>query len=367
MLNGAYTILAEVFITKVSGNGVAIGKTGAAIAHRLHNLMMREVKGNGIYTHPATGATDGMWSNLDIGNTGLSGVRLDTGAQNLVNVHVWGSGLESDTDKDGFWLNSPSNSLAGCQSEKNLGRGVRITANANRLTGCGLWGNAFGAVYMLGAQYNVLIGNQFYRNSVSNTGGTTSTSYAVVFLENCIRNTSQANTFWDTSTELTPGNYVTAPTYPYPGRAAIFTHAMLYAEPGTSDNNVILGNNAPREITRLSASTAAPYVFTGNGDIMVDNNWGAILTPTRAVASGAVRIPPESDTIIVAVSQEITSVLGARPGRVARIIFTNVTPLPVRDNGTTLNLAGDFSPVQNSVLTLVSDGTNWYETARSTN
>ncbi|TSD48938.1 hypothetical protein FFI94_024210 [Rhodococcus sp. KBS0724] len=74
-----------------------------------------------------------------------------------------------------------------------------------------------------------------------------------------------------------------------------------------------------------------------------------------------------SDTIIVAVAQEITSIVGHRPGRVVRIIFTNANPLPLRDNGTTLNLNGDFSPTTNDVLSLVSDGTNWYEIARSEN
>ncbi|MGW4016845.1 hypothetical protein ACWECW_11085 [Rhodococcus ruber] len=66
-------------------------------------------------------------------------------------------------------------------------------------------------------------------------------------------------------------------------------------------------------------------------------------------------------------SQEITSVTGPRPGRVGRVIFTNTSPQPVRDNGTTLNLNGDFTPTTNDVLTLVSDGTNWYEVSRSAN
>lgn len=79
------------------------------------------------------------------------------------------------------------------------------------------------------------------------------------------------------------------------------------------------------------------------------------------------RVPSESDTIIVSAAQEITSVLGHRPGRRVTIIFTNASPLPVRDNGTTLNLKGDFVPTQNDVLSLVSDGTNWYEVSRSEN
>ena len=71
--------------------------------------------------------------------------------------------------------------------------------------------------------------------------------------------------------------------------------------------------------------------------------------------------------IIISVAQEITSILGHAPGRRVTLIFTNANPQPVHDNGTTLNLNGDFTPTQNDVLSLISDGTKWYEVGRSAN
>ncbi|ADD80892.1 tail fiber protein [Rhodococcus phage ReqiPepy6] len=367
VLNGAYTRFERSVITKSGGNGLTIGKAGAAIVHTLHSLLFRENAKYGIHTVASSGSTDGMWSDVEVGNSGLSGVRLSTGAQNISNLHVWGSGLESTADRDGIWLESGSNQLTNWQSEKNLGRGVRITSDSNVLTGGRAWGNCLGAVYLLSANYNMVANNIFCRNSVNNTSGSTSTSFAVVFLDGAsTRNSFGNNNFWDTATEMPAGTYVTQPTYPYPGRTAVRTHALLYAEAGTSDYNVLVANDVPRELTRLGSSVL-PYVIVGNNDLIENNNWGSTIVPDRSVVSGAVRVPADSNVITVSASTEITSVLGHRRGREITIIFTAATPGVVRDNGTTLNLAGDFTPSKGGTLQLVSDGTNWYETGRSTN
>lgn len=367
VLNGGYAFLTDVAINKAKGNGLSIGKTGAAIAHRLHNLLFRENAGYGVQIHPSTGSTDGLWSNIDVGNSGLSGVRLDTGSQNITNLHVWGSGLESDTDKDGIWLNSSSNSLTGnWQSEKNLGRGIRVTSSGNKIVGGYAWGNTLGAIYGLGANNNVIVANQLYRNSTANTSGSTTIAYAVILLENSTRNTIDGNTFWDNASALDANSYVTTPTYPYVGRSAVFTHALLYAESGTSDYNVLVGNSMPHELTRLNSTTSS-LIIVGNNDVFAANLFGNNPLPDRSIVSGAVRVPSDTDTIFISSALEITSVLGHRHGRRVSLIFTATAPGVVRDNGTTLNLAGDFTPTTNSVLSLISDGTNWRELSRSTN
>ncbi|ADD80999.1 tail fiber protein [Rhodococcus phage ReqiPoco6] len=366
VLNGAYTRFERSVVTKSGGNGLTIGKAGAAIVHSLHSLLFRENAKYGIHTVASSGSTDGMWSDVEVGNSGLSGVRLSTGAQNISNLHVWGSGLESTTDRDGIWLDSGSNQLTNWQSEKNLGRGIRITSDSNVLTGGRVWGNCLGAVYLLSANYNVIADNIFSRNSVNNTSGSTSTSFAVVFADGSTHNSFNGNIFWDTATEMPAGTYVTQPTYPYPGRTAVRTHALLYAEAGASDYNILVGNDAPRELTRLGSSVL-PYVIVGNNDLIENNNWGSSILPDRSIVSGAVRVPADSNVITISASAEITSVLGHRRGREVTLIFTAATPGVVRDNGTTLNLAGDFTPAKGGTLQLVSDGTNWYETGRSTN
>lgn len=368
VLNGAYTSARHMLFTKSGGSGLVIGKAGVGIAHSLNDLQFRENAEYGIHVVAGSGSTDGMWTNIEIGNSGKYGVRLGTGAQNISNLHVWGSGLESDTERDGIFLESGSNILTGWQSEKNLGRGVRIQSNGNVLSGGRAWGNALGAVYMLSGQFNNITGNTFHQNSVNNTSGSTSTAFAVVLLEGLsTRNSISDNVFWDNTNDIGAASYVTAPKFPYPGRSgSARTHAILVAEGGTADFNVISGNMAQRELTRLGSATP-PYVIVGNSDVISNNDWGVIQVPARSVASGAVRVPAESDTIIVAASQSITSVLGGKAGRVVQLIFTSSSPATVVDNGTTLNLNGDFKATKNDVLTLVSDGTNWYEVARSAN
>jgi len=365
VLNAPYTLCQNLFINKSGGSGVVVGKAGSAIAHVLENLIFRENAGYGIHVIAGSDSTDGMWSNVEIGNSGKHGVLLGTGSQNISNIHVWGSGLESDTETDGISIQSGGNLLNGWQSEKNLGRGVRIQSNNNVLSGGRAWGNCLGAVYVLGASNNNIVGNNFHQNSVLNTSGTTSTAFAAVFLDGAAtRNTISGNMFWDNTNELPAGDYVTAPTYPYPGRTAVRTHAILIAETGTADLNSYLSNVAQRELTRLN-STTPPFILIGNGNNVSGNDWGVIPVPVRSVSSGAVRAPAEYDYISVTSSASITSVLGHRAGRVIRIHFANATPGTVVDNGGTLNLKGDYAPTTNDILTLISDGTNWTEVART--
>ncbi|MGW4016847.1 hypothetical protein ACWECW_11095 [Rhodococcus ruber] len=110
VLNGFYAYLQDIQINNAGGNGVTIGKARAAIACKLTNVQLRENLGYGIYTVGHSGSTDGLWTSLDIENSGLAGIRLDTWSQNLTNVHVWGSGLKSSTGNYGIWLNSTGTS-----------------------------------------------------------------------------------------------------------------------------------------------------------------------------------------------------------------------------------------------------------------
>ncbi len=366
VLNGAYTYAHDMWITKAGGNGITIGKAGAAIVHRLTNIFSRENAARGIETIAASGCTDGEWVNIEVGNSGQYGVYLGTGSQNITNLHVWGSGLEHSSQFDGVFIAAGSNMFTNVQSEKNLGRGYRIESNSNVMRG-EAWGNCLGAIYMVGASQNE-IDMLAFRNSVLNTSGSTSDSYAQCFLSSSSTRNRIRMKVWDSSGTLTAGSYTTAPTYPYPGRTAVYTHARAYVEANANCDYNVIDIDAPRDLTRLSSGTA-PYVCLGVNDLFSSScNWGTnVPLPTQSVVGGAVRIPADSDTIIVSASQEITSVLGARQGRVARIIWTNASPQPIRDNGTTLNLNGDFSPTQHSTLALVSDGTNWYEMSRSTN
>lgn len=84
------------------------------------------------------------------------------------------------------------------------------------------------------------------------------------------------------------------------------------------------------------------------------------------VASVAAQVLPTSgDVFTISGTTSITS-LGAayNKGRTAKFIFQDV--LTVTD-GNNLKLAGNFATSADDCITLVCDGTNWYETGRSAN
>lgn len=84
-----------------------------------------------------------------------------------------------------------------------------------------------------------------------------------------------------------------------------------------------------------------------------------------AVASAAtVTLPPQGEYIEVTGTTEITSIEPLPSGRRVTLQFTNATPGKVKV-GSNLKIAGTYSPAQNNTLTLVTDGTNWYETSRA--
>jgi hypothetical protein len=67
---------------------------------------------------------------------------------------------------------------------------------------------------------------------------------------------------------------------------------------------------------------------------------------------------------LVSGSTTITSVTPLRAKRRVTLIFTSTAQLS--DTGA-LKLTGDFTGGANRTITLVCDGTNWYEASRSPN
>jgi hypothetical protein len=89
----------------------------------------------------------------------------------------------------------------------------------------------------------------------------------------------------------------------------------------------------------------------------------SITTPTVASASG-LTLPDRPDVIIISGTTDISSVTASRPNRRATLIFEDA--LTFIDGGN-LKLAGNLVTTTNDTITLVCDGTDWYETARSVN
>jgi hypothetical protein len=372
VLDAGYTWAANLFLTKAAGNGITVGKTGEAIAYRINDSLVRLSRGYGVHVIAASGSTDGMISNVDVGQSYLAGIRLSNGAQNLSLVHVWGSGIgaTSDTpagDKAGFWLNSSSNILVGWQSESNLGAGVVISSsgsNQNTLTGGRSWGNVGAGLSTFQASRTVVVGNSFYNNGVGNGSGTSAPAFAGIHLESSTENLVQGNSVFDDGSAVGSGTYTTAPPSPFPGRAASLTQSVGIAESGTSDQNLIVGNIVRRERTRtgtpLSLASGA-----GNGSRYEDNLTGAVAAPTVASA-GTIRVPSTTSYVEVTGQVAISAIVLRPAGRQVTLRFTDAAPNRLV-NGATLRLEGgvDWTPTQDDTITLVSTGAAWLETSRT--
>ena len=90
------------------------------------------------------------------------------------------------------------------------------------------------------------------------------------------------------------------------------------------------------------------------------------LTPEGygTVASAATITLPDTSVVNVTGTTNITSVTAGRRGRRVTLVFAGALTFT---DGSNLRLAGNFVTTADDTITLVSDGTNWVETARSVN
>ncbi|HBH77137.1 TPA: right-handed parallel beta-helix repeat-containing protein [Candidatus Saccharibacteria bacterium] len=362
VLDVAYSYARNVTINSAAGNGITIGKTSSAIAHRLTEVNIRSCKGYGVQVISGSESTDGQWSNCDIGQSGLSGVRISNGAQNLFGVHVWGSGVESSTDKYGFWLDSSSNILIGCQSETNLGIGIHVGgtgSEGNVVNAAKVWGNLGAGIYGFSSHRHTITGSNIYNNGVNNTGSNTN-SFAGIMNDGGVEWVVSGNNIYDDTKALQAGSYSGfTPGFTYPGRTAQATQSYAYAEGVNADFNSISGNVMRRERTRSGVS----YNSVGVRNYWSGNTIGAMAIPVVASAA-SVTLPATNDFIFVSGAVAIISIAATVPGRRVTLRFTDAVPGGLVD-GSNLKLAATFTPTQNDTISLACDGTDWYEITRS--
>lgn len=362
VLDVAYSYARNVTINSAAGNGITIGKTSSAIAHRITEVNIRSCKGYGVQVISGSESTDGQWSNCDIGQSGLSGVRISNGAQNLFGVHVWGSGVESSTDKYGFWLDSSSNILIGCQSETNLGIGIHVGgtgSEGNVVNAAKVWGNLGAGIYGFSSHRHTITGSNIYNNGVNNTGSNTN-SFAGIMNDGGVEWVVSGNNIYDDTKVLQAGSYSGfIPSFSYPGRIAQATQSYAYAEGANADFNSISGNIMRRERTRSGVS----YNSVGVRNYWSGNTIGAMAIPVVASAA-SVTLPATNDFIFVSGAVAIISIAATVPGRRVTLRFTDAVPGGLVD-GSNLKLAATFTPTQNDTISLACDGTDWYEITRS--
>lgn len=373
VLNGAYTFARDVFVNKSAANGITIGKAGAAVVHSLIDVRVRECAAHGIATITGSESTDGIWTAVEVGLCGQSGVYLGVGSQNIKSLHVWGSGLEDTTNRHGVWVNSQTNTFVNLQSESNNGFGLQVTGARNVFVGGRIWQNQSAGIRGISATYLTVIGMMLYRNAaVNGASGTASLGFSAIYLTNTPYHVIVGCSVWDDNVAFSPVDYSKAlgapPTYPNPGRVAQRSQAYGYTADGTSNYGTIVGNSMPRELMR---TTSGPIGFAdgaGNDDVIFANQWGSggLSAPTVAPVAGAVRAPSYADFVYVSGASTITSILGHRLGRRISLYFVGPGAGQVTDDGDTLNLAGNLATANGVMLSLVSDGAKWRETSRVT-
>lgn len=148
---------------------------------------------------------------------------------------------------------------------------------------------------------------------------------------------------------------------------------------GANDiGHVIVGNSS-------RATTFDCRINAGSGIIVAANNWlgpgyygavavtyadsnvGTIIAiPAAAVVASAANITlPNNDSVVtISGTTNITSITAVRPRGPVTLIFQST---PTVTDGSNLKMAGNFVATADDALTLVCDGTNWYEVARSVN
>jgi len=121
-----------------------------------------------------------------------------------------------------------------------------------------------------------------------------------------------------------------------------------------ASNNIIAGN------TYQNVSSATPVSLTGTNNRVLDKHQGV-----RTVASAAtITLPEISDFITVTGTTAITTITASWAQRLVVLKFSGA--ITITDGGN-LILATSYNAINNSALTLMCDGTNWYEVSRSTN
>ncbi|AWN03909.1 hypothetical protein PBI_PEREGRIN_69 [Rhodococcus phage Peregrin] len=363
VLNAGYGYVTNATLLGANANAITVGKDGGSIVHRISNVNIREPRGYGILTVSASGSTDGQWNNIDIGLSGLSAVRLDTGTQMLNNVHVWGSGMESDTDKHGFYMSSTSSQIVACESECNRGYGFYIApsgSNYQNIISTKIWGNGAGAINAFQVDKLVIASNSIYRNCVNNTGGSTAFAYAAIGNDGGKEWAITGNNIWDDGAAIPAGP--TGYTYNYPGRTAgSAQHTSAYVEQNAADYNALSGNVMRAERTR----SGKPYIFVGVNNSEQGNVYGSTLAVPTIASAATLTIPAGPGYIEVTGTTAITSIAASKIGRQITFVFTNASPAGMTDGAGTLRLEGNFAPAQYGTITLICGGAYWYEVSRS--
>ncbi|MDU0366389.1 glycosyl hydrolase family 28-related protein [Microbacterium sp. KSW4-17] len=373
VLNAGYNRVSNCNISRSPATGIAVGRHGRSLAHVLENIIVRDCGAYGIRVHGTakasdTGSTDGLWSNVDVGRSGLSGIFLESSSQNMSNVHVWQSGVRGgdNGDQHGFRVASRTHIFAGCQAEKNLGDGFHFDSGGGEgsvVSGCRVWENGGSGLVGEGTGHLTLIGSTFTRNGRINVGDAAAddaVSAAAIRNEGGDAWTITGCSAWDDSRELSAVWVPEDSTTPeIPRRGAGMSQTFAYVETGSQGRSSITGAifRAEEHLSGQSIKTESALLRVSGSDLGEDD------APSIRAAT-TVALPPWGDVIRVTGSQTVTKVGPSRPGRVVTLIFDDASSGGIVGSSN-VRMRGDFVPDKGSSVTLVCVGENWQELARS--
>lgn len=130
------------------------------------------------------------------------------------------------------------------------------------------------------------------------------------------------------------------------------------AEAATSSGSLTLTGLTDGQAYTLAAEVNSKWVYM---QIVAPVNSE---TGFSEVASANTITLPNGRLIKVTGTTEIKKVTAGAKGKVVTLLFAG--SLTVKD-GENLKLSADFSATADDTLTLISDGTNWYETGKAAN
>jgi hypothetical protein len=347
-----------------TGEGITVGD-GVAVRN---GVGFRDLTIRGNQTQPATGIWLRICWQVNITNVNFTDfATYSLNAESGGHIRVIGCQGSNNVAYTGTYFRLSSvvvSTIMGCTFESNGGTCISIGGACAEVTvtGCNHRGTAIGTFAVVGGSNIAFMGctaQNLTATGINASSGVDNLnisgnvfqglapSGSALLLSNCDRVAVNGNVFrdWDdavvnvtSGTDFAiVGNYIDADNRPiYDGSGAT----------GVVAHNVLIGN--------------APTV-NGTGLRYHENK----MTPSLDVASAAtVTLPAWSDYVNITGTTPITSVTASYAGRKVTLKFAGILTFT---DGSNLKLAGDFVTSADDTITLVCDGTNWFEVGRSAN
>jgi len=271
----------------------------------LDSCIVRAIDGFGIYYgNVSQQFIRGMVNNC----VATECVSVGINAWNIRNLLVTGSHAYNNTNSGLMFEDSNNISVVGCSAYLNGGHGIWINeTNGSIVMGCLSYNNDGNGITVSGTSGYVANDNIFIGNRCDDTrtGEAESQDYGIY-----------------------EGAYATG--------------------------NMVIGNNTIGNVN-------APIYLSGGSSRCFHN----ITDESVLLASAStITLPNTRDFIRITGTTNITSVTASWEGRRVVLKFADVLTFT---DGSNLKLAGNFVTSADDTITLVSDGTNWYEESRSAN